>query len=1091
MFAAIVLNWAVSLPGATTFSFVLDEPCKTSAGVFLPDGTLVRTLWSKVRYYAAGTNSAVWDGLDDNGNVMPPGPYQIRLLEHNTEYVWDGSIGNSSAALGGITVHQAFWPMRGMAITGTNAFYVTGYNEGKYDFCRFATTDPTRVLAKWTWVDDPNMHPESAPSDTYDRNWLWAATDGNRVYFACSSGTNPTNGGTGDVYPGFIVACNVSDNSVASFTNGCPIPTGPGPNLTYPNGIYVGTQPGLDGLAVQQNGNLLAASVAADNLVYLFDKVSGAALTNFSVFWPRRLNFSPDGSLWVVSSNSVICFTNVGAGATAASTIAGFSEPLDVAVNPTNANLILVADGGASQQVKAFDLQGTPLWTYGQPGGYFSNGVAVTTNKFWFFDGQTDGTFLCFAPDGSFWVGDGGDNRSLHISAAGNYLEQIMSQPHSYVVSVDANNPSRVFNQFLEFQVDYSKPLAQAWTLVNNWGVGLNANYLPWNCGLFDVTTFTNGRTYALIHTNYFNLNELVELSTNGLRITGLFPSVGLPMAGSMYRWVSIAADASIWATTTWGAGWYQSTLSGFDTNGNPLWNPETLQATAPNGSTDPFPRSGGCGNMNAAISTNNILISFDPSLNNGWHLGGIRLGGTNWLWKASPSGNLNGQGNYEIGNGICYAGNTVEAMDRNVIYGFHGEFFRGQGEASQHMHYYDDGLFVGEFGEASPGHSAYEGAWYGFAGNGHFPNLMKTTNGDYYLWVNDESDHGPERWHLANARNIREQAGSGTLGGVITLTNPTVTFPTGVNGRPGNRSAEIYWLPVPGATTYNVRYSLLNGGPYQTLAGPSTVTNYLATGLTNGQTYYFAVTAILAGGEGIPSEQVSVQPFDTTQAVLGAGQVTEGGQFTPIIDVNSSAPAIGQPGLIGAEHLTGVLNPRELDDYGFGNLVNESLGTRGYALFNWDGAGSNLINVAPNFTVTVGSGWANIQYLQRQFRVDGALGNNTGLTANPCGTINISVTDTNYHYLTVLSPDQFNEWRYFTLSLASSNNNVSASYPLYEYPGLSHTFQFLFKGNVTLTADASVTWGINGVVQGLFLDDVQLARTPLTPPTALHVDPQ
>ncbi|MGA2247314.1 MAG: hypothetical protein ABSH48_20170, partial [Verrucomicrobiota bacterium] len=704
---ALASYWVVAAGAATAFNFTLDEPCKTSAGVFLPDGTLVRTLWSKVRYFAAGTNSAVWDGLDDNSNAVPAGIYQIRLLEHNTEYVWDGSIGNSSAALGGITVHEAFWPMRGMSITGTNAFYVTGYNEGRYDFCQFALTDPTHVLAKWTWVDDPNMNPESAPSDVYDRNWLWTTTDGNRVYFACSAGTNPTNGGTGDVYPGFIVACNVADDSVAILTNGCPIPTGPGPNLIYPNGIYVGTQPGLSGLAVQQNGNLLAASVAPDNLIYLFDKLSGAALTNFSVTTPGRLNFSPDGSLWVVSGNSVICFTNESVNASIASMISGFVEPLDVAVNPTNANLILVADGGSSQQVKAFTASGTPLWAYGLAGGYFSNGVAVTTNKFWFFNGQNDGTFLCFAPDGSFWVGDGGNNRSLHFSAGCNYIEQIMFQPHSYVVSVDANNPSRVFNQFLEFNVDYTKPLSQAWTLVNNWGAGLSSNYLPWNYGLFDVMTFTNGRTYGLIHTNYFSLNELVELATNGLRITGLFPSVGLPMAGTDYNWVSIATDGSVQVTTVGAAQWYKSALSGFDTNGNPLWNPQTLLATVSSGSTDPIPRSGGCGNMNAAISTNNVLISFDPSLNIGWHLGGIRLGATNWLWKTSPTGNLNGQGNFETGNGMAYAGNTVEALDRNVIYGFHGEFFRGQGEASQHMHYYDDGLFVGQFGEASPGHSA------------------------------------------------------------------------------------------------------------------------------------------------------------------------------------------------------------------------------------------------------------------------------------------------------------------------------------------------------------------------------------------------
>ena len=46
-------------------------------------------------------------------------------------------------------------------------------------------------------------------------------------------------------------------------------------NSPLPSGIYVGTQPGLSGLTVQQNGNLLAVSVAPDNKVYLFDKRAG------------------------------------------------------------------------------------------------------------------------------------------------------------------------------------------------------------------------------------------------------------------------------------------------------------------------------------------------------------------------------------------------------------------------------------------------------------------------------------------------------------------------------------------------------------------------------------------------------------------------------------------------------------------------------------------------------------------------------------------------------------------------------------------------------------------------------------------------
>lgn len=47
--------------------------------------------------YLAGTNSAVWDGLDDNSNPVAAGVYQIKVLQHNTEYVGDGAIGNISA----------------------------------------------------------------------------------------------------------------------------------------------------------------------------------------------------------------------------------------------------------------------------------------------------------------------------------------------------------------------------------------------------------------------------------------------------------------------------------------------------------------------------------------------------------------------------------------------------------------------------------------------------------------------------------------------------------------------------------------------------------------------------------------------------------------------------------------------------------------------------------------------------------------------------------------------------------------------------------------------------------------------------------
>ena len=153
-----------------------------------------------------------------------------------------------------------------------------------------------------------------------------------------------------------------------------------------------------------------------------------------------------------------------------------------------------------------------------------------------------------------------------------------------------------------------------------------------------------------------------------------------------------------------------------------------------------------------------------------------------------------------------------------------------------------------------------------GFAGNGHCPSLVKTTTGDYYLWVNDESGARTATLALCQREKYSRADWQRNFGQHDHFNQPAYGFPTGVTGKNGNQSGELSWQPVPGATSYNIHYSLMNGGPYTVLAGNTTNTDYVAGGLTNGQTYYFAVTAIQAGAEGIPSEQVAINPFDTSQ---------------------------------------------------------------------------------------------------------------------------------------------------------------------------------------------------------------------------------
>ena len=551
----------------TTFTYTLANSGKTSAGVYSND-TLLRTLWFDVPKNA-GVNTGEWDNLDDDGHPVAPGRYEIRLLVHNVQYQWDGLVGNSSTNMSGATVHKGMYPLQDVAITGTKAFYTTGYNEAHYDFHRFDTRNPQVRLNSWTWVRDTRVGPTPLKQyDCYGPDWSFATTDGTHVYFACPhgwkaagySGNEPE--GYTIVSPGYVVVNRVSDDGQAdAFANGIELPF-LGTPYVHPHGIRVGTQPGLSGLAVQQTGNLLAVAVAPDNLIYLVDKLSGDVLSKFPVTGPKRMAFDASNNLWISAGANVYCYRIASASPYSASlikTLSGFSNALAVGVSPTE-DLVIVADGGKSMQLKAFTTAGAALWTYGQAGGYQRHGPAVTDDKLWFCSpanaalvGTKENTFITFAPDGTFWVGDGINARTLQLSAAASkphVIDRISMQPMSYCIAVDQNNASRVFRNFLEFNVDYSKPLGPAngsWTLVNNWVANLPTCYATQDgsaAGFTEVATLANGRTYTQVYRHEKNSNgavvfddhEIVELTATGVRPTGQLGVGALLEGGALYR---------------------------------------------------------------------------------------------------------------------------------------------------------------------------------------------------------------------------------------------------------------------------------------------------------------------------------------------------------------------------------------------------------------------------------------------------------------------------------------------------------------------------------------------------------------------------
>ncbi len=119
-------------------------------------------------------------------------------------------------------------------------------------------------------------------------------------------------------------------------------------------------------------------------------------------------------------------------------------------------------------------------------------------------------------------------------------------------------------------------------------------------------------------------------------------------------------------------------------------------------------------------------------------------------------------------------------------------------------------------------------------------------------------------------ANTLRFESNGADLGNIdeITVTPSTVTTPPvapgGLNATAGNAQVSLSWSASSGATSYNVKRSTTSGGPFTTLSS-SSGTSYVNTGLTNGTTYYYVVSAVNSSGESANSSQTSATPQGST----------------------------------------------------------------------------------------------------------------------------------------------------------------------------------------------------------------------------------
>ncbi|MFC0215794.1 pectinesterase family protein [Paenibacillus chartarius] len=87
------------------------------------------------------------------------------------------------------------------------------------------------------------------------------------------------------------------------------------------------------------------------------------------------------------------------------------------------------------------------------------------------------------------------------------------------------------------------------------------------------------------------------------------------------------------------------------------------------------------------------------------------------------------------------------------------------------------------------------------------------------------------------------------------------VETPKGLTATPGNAKVQLNWSAAEGASTYSVKRSTTDGGPYETVASGLADVSYIDESVVNDTTYYYVVTATGATGESGASNQVAVTP--------------------------------------------------------------------------------------------------------------------------------------------------------------------------------------------------------------------------------------
>jgi fibronectin type 3 domain-containing protein len=231
---------------------------------------------------------------------------------------------------------------------------------------------------------------------------------------------------------------------------------------------------------------------------------------------------------------------------------------------------------------------------------------------------------------------------------------------------------------------------------------------------------------------------------------------------------------------------------------------------------------------------------------------------------------------------------------------------------------------------EALAGNTQVNLAWTASTGAASYHVKRSTTNGGPYTQVSAPTaanftdtglTNGTIYYYVVSALNSAgESANSSQATATPAAPATPPPAPTGLEAIAGSAQVSLTWTASAGATSYHVKRGTTSGGPYTQVAVPTTSSD-TDTGLTNGTTYYYVVSALNAVGESANSAEVSATP------AIAAANIT--------ITINPSLFKPISPYIYGINFYSGITGAPPL-------LTFDRAGGNRWTAYNWETNASN-----------------------------------------------------------------------------------------------------------------------------------------------------